>query len=101
MKEKNKLQDAREKMKIRRGNDTIILFHNGDSFEAYGKDAQVIAEELGLITFTKDGILATSFSHDKQEEYTNRLLNKGYAVCISEMRDASGNFITNIAGEDE
>lgn len=101
MKEKNKLQDALEKMKIRRGNDTIILFHNGDSFEAYGKDAQVIAEELGLITFTKDGILATSFSHDKQEEYTNRLLNKGYAVCISEMRDASGNFITNIAGEDE
>lgn len=101
MKEKNKLQDALEKMKIRRGNDTIILFHNGDSFEAYGKDAQVIAEELGLITFTKDGILATSFSHDKQEEYTNRLLNKGYTVCISEMRDASGNFITNIAGEDE
>lgn len=101
MKEKNKLQDALEKMKIRRGNDTIILFHNGDSFEAYGKDAQVIAEELGLITFTKDGILATSFSHDKQEEYTNRLLNKGYAVCISEMRGASGNFITNIAGEDE
>lgn len=101
MKEKNKLQDALEKMKIRRGNDTIILFHNGDSFEAYGKDAQVIAEELGLITFTKDGILATRFSHDKQEEYTNRLLNKEYAVCISEMRDASGNFITNIAGEDE
>lgn len=101
MKEKNKLQDILEKMKARRGSDTMILFHSGDSFEAYGKDAQVIADELGLITFTKDGMLAISFPHDKQEEYTNRLLDKGYALCISEMRDASGNFITDIAEYNE
>lgn len=101
MKQKNKLQDALEKMKARRGNDTIILFHNGDNFETYGKDAQVIAGELGLIPFIKDEILTISFPHDKQEEYANRLLNKGYAVCISEMRDVSGNFITDIAEYNE
>lgn len=101
MKEKNKRQDVLEKMKARRGNDTIILFHNGDNFETYGKDAQIIADELGLITFTKDKILTVSFPCHKQEEYSNRLLNKGYAVCISEMRDASGNFITDIAEYNE
>lgn len=101
MKEKNKLQDALEKMKARRGSDTIILFHNGGNFETYGKDAQIIADELGLITFAKDGILTISFPQDKQEEYSNRLLDKGYFVCISEMRDTSGNFITDIAGENE
>lgn len=101
METKNKTIEVLRKMKERRGNDTIILFHNGDSFETYGKDAQVIAGELGLITFTEEGILTISFPQDKQEEYSNRLLDKGYAVCITEMRDASGNFITDIAGEDE
>lgn len=101
MKEKNKWQNALEKMKARRGNDTIILFHNDNNFETYGKDAQTIADELGLTPFTNDGILTISFPQDKQEETVNRLLNKGYAVCISEMRDASGNFITDIAEYNE
>lgn len=101
MKKNNEIKEVLKEMKARRGNDTIILFHNGDSFEAYAEDAQIIAAELGMQMFIKDELYAIRFPQNKQEEYTNRLLNKGYAVCISEMRDASGNFITNIAVDDE
>lgn len=97
METKNKIIEALRKMKERRGNNTIILFHNGDSFEAYAKDAQIIAAELNVDTCIREELVTARFPRDKQEEYSNRLLDKGYAVCISEMRDASGNFITDIA----
>ena len=97
MEKKNKTEDVLEKMKARRGNDTIILFHKEDNFEAYGNDAKIIAEELALEIFIKDELPTVRFPQDKQEENTNRLLDKGYAVCISEMRDNAGNFITDIA----
>lgn len=101
METKNKTIEVLQQMKARRGNDTVILFHNGDNFEAYAGDAQIIAAELDLEAFVRDELLTIRFPWDKQEEYSNRLLDKGYAVCITEMRDASGNFITDIAGEDE
>lgn len=101
METKNKIKDLLRKMKARRGNDTLILFHNGGSIEAYAEDAQIIAVELGFETFMQDELLTIRFPGDMQEENTNRLLNKGYAVCISEMRDSSGNFITDIAEYNE
>lgn len=101
MKEKNKLQNALQQMKARRGNHTIILFHNGGNFEAYATDAQTISAELGLGTFVRNELLTIRFPQEKQEEITNSLLNKGYPVCISEIRDASGNFITDIAEYNE
>lgn len=101
METKNKTIEVLQQMKARRGNDTIILFHNGDNFEAYAGDAQIIAFELGLEAFIRDELLTSRFPQDKQEETVNRLLGKGYAVCISEMRDVSGNFITDIAEYNE
>ena len=101
METKNKTIEVLQQMKARRGNDTIILFHNGDNFEAYVGVAQIIAAELGLEALVRNELLTIRFPRDKQEEYSNRLLDKGYAVCISEMRDASGNFITDIAVENE
>lgn len=101
MEKMNRTKDMLEMMKARRGNDTIILFHNGDSFEAYEDDAKIIAGELALEIFIKDELLTVRFPQDKQEENTNQLLDKGYAVCISEMRDDSGNYITDIAEYNE
>lgn len=98
---KNKTQDVLQKMKERRGKDTIILFHNGDNFEAYEKDAQIIARELGLEVSVREDMMTAIFPQEKQEEYSNLLLDKGYAVCISEMRDISGNYITDIAIEED
>lgn len=99
MEQKNKIKDVLQKMKARRGNNTLVLFRNGDNFEAYGNDAKIIAGELPLHLFTKEQLPAISFPHHKQEEYSNHLLDKGYTVCISEMRDAGGNYIIDIAEE--
>lgn len=89
-------------MKERWGKDTIILFHNDDNFEAYEKDTQIIARELELEVSVREDMMTAIFPQEKQEEYSNLLLDKGYAVCISEMRDISGNYITDIAiKEDE
>lgn len=98
---KHSIRQAFAIMKERRGKDTIILFHNGGNFEAYENDAQIIARELGLEVFVREDRMTAIFPQEKQEEYSNLLLDKGYAVCISEMRDFSGNYITDIAIEED
>lgn len=98
---KHSIRQAFAIMKERRGKDTIILFHNGGNFEAYENDAQIIARELGLEVSVREDMMTTIFPQEKQEEYSNFLLDKGYAVCISEMRDFSGNYITDIAIEED
>lgn len=98
---KHSVKQAFTIMKERRGEDTIILFHNGNNFEAYERDALIIAREFGLETFISEEMLTALFSQDKLEEFSNFLLDKRYALCISEMRDDSGNFITDIATEDD
>lgn len=98
---KHSIRQAFAIMKKRRGKDTIILFHNGGNFEAYENDAQIIARELGLEVSVREDMMTAIFPQEKQEEYSNLLLDKGYAVCISEMRDISGNYITDIAIEED
>ena len=98
---KHSIRQAFAIMKKRRGKDTIILFHNGGNFEAYENDAQIIASELGLEVSVREDMMTAIFPQEKQEEYSNFLLDKGYAVCISEMRDFSGNYITDIAIEED
>lgn len=88
-------------MKSRRGADTLILFRNGDSLEAYHTDAKIIAEALSLETFIEDALDTVRVPESRREEYVNRLLDVGLAVCISEMRDESGNYIPKISMEDE
>lgn len=87
-------------MKNRRGVNTLILFRNGDTFEAYQKDAHIIASTLEVSLSIEDGLETISFPSAEIETYSNKLLDAGLAVCISEMRDKSGNFIANIAQDE-
>ena len=88
-------------MKSRRGANTLILFRNGDSFEAYHNDAKIIAKTLTLNTFIEEGLETVRFPASEIEEYSNRLLDAGLSVCISEMRDVSGDYKPNISLKDE
>lgn len=83
-------------MKKRRGINTLILFRNKDQFEAYGSDAEIIAATLGLKTFIEDALATINFPASEIETNSDKLLDAGHAVCISEMRNKSGNFIPNI-----
>ncbi len=90
-----------KQMKSRRGTNTLILFRNGDNFEAYHKDAKIIAKTLTLNTFIEDGQETVRFPASYIEVYSNRLLDAGHPMCISEMRDMSGDYKPNISMEDE
>ena len=99
-KQKNQKQmtniEALRAMKDRRGNETIILFHNGDYFEAYEEDAKIVSSHLNIETKIVDEVLTIQIPEKQQESATNSLLDAGYSVCTSEMRDEDGNFITSI-----
>lgn len=95
MKQTAKMKMLKE-MKSRRGTNTLILFRNGDNYEAYDKDAEIIGKVFTLETFIEDGVKMVKFQASDVEEYSNRLLDAEHAVCISEMRDESSNFVINI-----
>ena len=99
MKQAAKMKMLKE-MKSRRGTNTLILFRNGDYYEAYDKDAEIIGKVFTLETFIEDELKTVRFQAADIEEYSNRLLDAGHAVCISEMRDESGSFVINIAQEE-
>lgn len=75
-------------MKERHGVETIILFHVGDSFEAYFDDAETITRitEVPRFKMTAAGIPAIRISDAALEECRNRLLDAGCKVCVSEVR---------------
>ena len=99
MKQAAKMKMLKE-MKSRRGTNTLILFRNGDHYEAYDKDAEIIGKVFTLETFIEDELKTVRFQASDIEEYSNRLLDAGHAVCISEMRDESGSFVINTAQEE-
>lgn len=75
-------------MEERHGVETIILFHVGDSFEAYFDDAETITRitEVPRFKMTAAGIPAIRISDAALEECRNRLLDAGCKVCVSEVR---------------
>ena len=85
-------------MKERHGVETIILFHVGDSFEAYFDDAETITRitEVPRFKMTAAGIPAIRISDAALEECRNRLLDAGCKVCVSEVRGVSGRHILKI-----
>lgn len=95
----NKIKEVLAAMKIKRGKETLILFHNGALIEAYEQDAVPVAETLRLTPFERDGITVVNFPENELENNLNRLLDAGYATCFSEMQDKNGNYITDYAHE--
>ena len=64
--------------------DAVILFRVGDFYEAYGKDAQKLAETLGVtLTENKDGWCDyTCFPFDSLDIYLPKLIRAGLRVAI-------------------
>lgn len=95
MKKEKQIRLCYGRMKEKHGTGFIILFHVDDSFEAYFEDAETIARTAGvpLIRMTAAGIPAVRIPDTTMEECRNRLLDAGYAVCVSEVRGASGRYI--------
>ena len=87
-----------KQMKEKYGTDTLILFHVGESYEAYYDDARTIARTTGVpsFTITAGKIPAVRIPEADMETCRNRLLDAGCTVCVSDVRGASGRHMIKI-----
>ena len=95
MKKEFIIERSYKQAKERHGNETLTLFHVGESYEAYYDDAETISRTTGapLFDVTVGKIPAVRIPAPDMEECRNRLLNAGYTVCVSDVRGASGRHI--------
>lgn len=82
-------------MKARHGARTLVLFHVGEHYESYLEDAETMARvlDVSLLFISAGHIPAIRIRPEDVEQSRNRLLDAGYAVCVSEVRGASGRHI--------
>ena len=82
-KAENKMVETLKELKIKYP-DAVILFRVGDFYEAYGKDAQKLAEVLGItLTKNKDGRCDyTCFPFDSLGIHLTKLMEEGVRVAI-------------------
>ncbi len=83
-------------MKSRRGQSTIILFHNGAYFEIYEEDAVAVSDLLSRTTMMIDETLTIQIPEAEQETTTNKLLDAGFGICVCEMMDSNGQFVVGL-----
>lgn len=88
-------------MKARRGEQTLILFRNGNVYEAYYADAEKLANLSGVKSTIIDGVPTSYVAHEDISAMMDRLSKADVAVCISEMQDSDGNFVPKINYEEE
>ena len=70
--------------------DAVLLFRNGDFYEAYGADAEKAAEALGL-TLTqwgKSSYMMCGFPFHALDTYLPRLVRSGHRVAICDQLEA-------------
>ena len=98
MKREFLIERGYKQMKERHGADALILFHVGESYEAYYDDARTVARTTGvpLFNITAAGIPAVRIPEADMEACRNRLLDAGYTVCVSDVRGASGRHMIKI-----
>lgn len=80
--------------KTKHGNDTILLFHVGENYEAYYSDAAILAELTQLRIYNASEIIPfVRFAADMLEQYMNLLVDANHSICVSEVRGVSGQHI--------
>ncbi len=75
---------------------SLLLYRVGDFFECFFQDAVTIAQELELVTTSKEAgqnvgrIAMTGVPHHALDKYARQLVEKGYAVVIcDQVEDAA------------
>ena len=85
-----------QKMKQGHGTQFLILFRNGDNYEAYYSDAERISELLGIDTYIADDVPTISITDSNIET----ILDNGCAIVKFMVMDKDGNY-TPIIEEDK
>ncbi len=83
----------REYSEIKRDNpEGIVLFQNGDFFEAFGEDAQKVAEALDLVITSRsisdsERVPMVGFPQHTLETYMNMLTDRGYDLAVASLEN--------------
>ena len=93
MKKESLIECGYKQMKGRHGTETLIFFHVGEYYEAYYDDARTVTRTTGVPLFN---IPAARIPEADMEACRNRLLDAGYAVCVSDVRGASGRHMIKV-----
>ena len=98
MKKESLIEQCYRQMKERHGTHTLILFHADDFYEAYYDDARTLSRTTGVPLFgiTAARVPVVRIPQAEMETCRNRLLDAGYTVCVSDVRDASGRHMIKI-----
>ncbi|HLB52250.1 MAG TPA: DNA mismatch repair protein MutS, partial [Chlamydiales bacterium] len=64
--------------------DALLFFRLGDFYEAFCKDAEIIAKEVNLTLTARQGTPMCGVPFHTAETYIDRLLAKGYRVAVAE-----------------
>ena len=69
--------------------DSLLFFRLGDFYETFDEDAEIVAEELGIVltgrSFSKGTrVPMAGVPHHSLENYLPKLLDKGYHIAICE-----------------
>ena len=70
-----------EEMKAKH-HDAILLFRTGDFYEAYGEDATVVADQLGIIITDRGGEKVAAFPAFTIDKHLLKLVRAGKRVAI-------------------
>lgn len=92
----NKLQML-QKMKAKHGSQILIFFRNGNNYEAYYSDAEIVSKTLGVELVCTDSIPTVSITRDE----VDKILDAGYGITLSQLMDKDGNFTPAILEEEE
>lgn len=76
-----KIKKQFDEMKAKHG-DTLLLFRTGDFYEAYGEDAKVVADQLGLIITDRGGEKVAAFPHHALNQYLPKIVRAGKRVAM-------------------
>lgn len=67
--------------------DALLFFRLGDFYEAFYKDAEVMAKEVGLTLTARQGIPMCGVPFHTAEVYIDKLVAKGFKVAIAEQME--------------
>lgn len=62
--------------------DALLLFHSGDFYEAYQKDAKECSKLLGIVLTKQDGQCLAAFPRTALDNYLPRLIRAGHRIAL-------------------
>lgn len=93
-----KIKKQFDEMKAKHPN-VLLLFSTGDFFEAYGEDATVVADLLGIIITDKGGEKVAAFPHHALNQYLPKIVRADKRVAICDQLDAPQPLVKRVSTE--